>query len=175
MRYFQLPVKMTMQGNMCLSSAGISSPSKWAAKGGVNSASCLMLTVHSLPLWGICTEGHFEVSFLAPACFAGLSDSPPAIWTAAMRWGEFWAGLQLYFALFSLPRESFSLPSHFTPWPWLLSLPQPSALPDLNSWQPLWFPAGQPSKFESSHLCVLLFLFWTAGMSILFLSTAMSF
>lgn len=38
---------------------------------------------------------------------------------------ELWAGLQFYFALFSWPAESFSVPSHFTPGPWLLSLPQP--------------------------------------------------
>lgn len=72
-----------------------------------------MLYVHSLPLWEICTEGHFEVSFLAPACFAGLSDSPPAPLDSSYVLGAVLSRVAA--ALFSLPGESFSLPSLFTP------------------------------------------------------------
>lgn len=67
---------MTGQGNVCLSSAGISSPPKRAAKGGANSASCLMPTVHSFlfveNLYKSDQEEHLEVS-CSLACSAALA------------------------------------------------------------------------------------------------------
>lgn len=84
-------------------------------------------------------------------------------------------GLWLYFALHPFITRGVLLNSHLAQWPWSLSFPT-DPLPCLT-----WIPAAsviscwKPSKSESSHLYVLLPLFWTAGILIMFPSTAMYF
>lgn len=121
--YFQLPVRMTLAGKVCLSSSGISNPSQWAAEGGVNSASRLMLIVHSLPLWGVCPK-------VTPKDIArSLSLLQPALPALVIAPGQqLGAGgvlsrVAVLSALF--PGEPFSIPSRFTLQPWLPALPQP--------------------------------------------------
>lgn len=166
-----------MQGKVCLSSAGISNPRKRAAKGGANKRFMLNAYRTLIPsvetLYKSDPEGHLEVS-CSLACSAGLSYIAPASWTAVGSWGSSEQGRRsILLSLHYQQSLSFLPISHSDPG----SFPfhSPLTLPDLNSWQPLRFPVGEPSKSEFSHLCVLLFLFWTTGMFILFLSTAMSF
>lgn len=177
MSTFQLPVRVTAQGEVCLSSAGISNPPKRAAKGGANK--CFMLNAYCVLIPSVETlykrdpEGHLEVS-CSLACSAALAIflRPAAQQLGAggvlSRVADLFCSLRIISGVF-----------HAFPFQTVTLAPFPSTVPSrCLTWIPgslCDFLLGSPASLSFLTSVYFCSFSWTTGMFILFLSTAMSF